>query len=107
LGGGGKRSFVVKYKEKTDFADIAHLHPWPWKAGVVPQLLRRKLSRRGVAGTAPALDTGHLPGDGDGLRPGQDISPNTCRTSLLLWQGHHTDSAGVPHLFIAARILII
>lgn len=107
LGEGGKRGSVTKCKQKTDFAEIAHLPPWPWKASVVPQLPARKQGRWGAAGAAPALGIGHVPGEGARLRPGQDTSPNTCRTSLLLCRDTTTDSTGIPHLPIAASILLI
>lgn len=90
-----KENSVIKCKQKTDFAEIAHS-----ALGCVWCLRCLGGSRTGRrAGTAPALGTGHLPGDGVRLRPDQDISPNTHRPSLLLlWH---------PPSFHAARILLI
>lgn len=59
----------------------------------------------GVAGAVLALGIGHLLEDGARLRPGQAINSDTCRTWLLLCTDTTTDSAGIPHLVTAARIL--
>lgn len=56
---------MIKSKQKTDFAEIAHS-----ALGCVWCLRSLEGSRTGRgAGTAPALGTGHLPGDGVRLRP--------------------------------------
>lgn len=107
LGEGGKRGSVTKRKQKTDFAEIAHLPPWPWKASVVPQLPARKQGRWGGSGGSPSPGHRTRPWGGARLRPGQATSPNTRRTLLLLCRDTATDSAGIPHLSIAARILLI
>lgn len=79
LWGGGKRSSMIKCKQKTDFAESAHS-----ALGCVWCLRSLGGSKTGRgAGTAPALGTGHLPGDGVRPRPDQGISPNT--SLLLLW----------------------